>query len=125
MMKFPILIQILPALALSVAGLGGCSREAEPMPVANANANAGAPASRGWPAYMEEFNESIRSMSGEHETGVHINRGWGVFNTIKAVPSADSASSASAVPDDANRANSASGAHAHPPDAPVAGSRIC
>ncbi|MDN7675846.1 protein BimD [Burkholderia oklahomensis] len=120
-MKFPILIQVLPALALSVASLGGCNRDAEPMPVANADA--GAPASRGWPAYMEEFNESIRSMSGEHETGVHINRGWGVFNTAKSVPSTDSASSSPAAPTDT------SGTHrtpslVHRPDAPADNSQM-
>ncbi len=55
---------------------------------------AAALATRSGPAYMEEFNESIRSMSGEHETGVYINRGWGVFNTIKAAPPAEPVASA-------------------------------
>nr|WP_082727594.1 protein BimD [Burkholderia mayonis] len=123
MMKLPTLIQILPALALSVASLGGCNRDAEPMPVANANANAGAPASRGWPAYMEEFNESIRSMSGEHETGVHINRGWGVFNTAKTVPSNDSVPSASAAPTDASGTRRTP-SHTLRPDAPADNSQI-
>ncbi|AHI77110.1 putative lipoprotein [Burkholderia thailandensis USAMRU Malaysia  len=101
-MKLPILHHAIPMLALSLASLGGCTRDAESGPVAHIEA--GASASTGWPAYMEEFNESIRSMSGEHESGVHINRGWGVFNTIKATPSAEPAASACAAPTGASGA---------------------
>ncbi|AOJ73466.1 MULTISPECIES: hypothetical protein [Burkholderia] len=118
-MKLPIRrLKALLALALSIASLSGCNRDAESMPAANVDA--GASASRGWPIYMEEFNESIRSMSGEHKTGVYINRGWGVFNTAKTVPSTDSAP---APPTDASGTH-LTPLHAHRSNAPAANSQL-
>lgn len=123
-MKLPILPRP-AALALSIASLSGCTRDADPAPAAHVDA--GAPASQGRASYMDEFNESIRSMSGEHESGVHINRGWGVFNTIKAAPAAEPAASACAASSDASIVGDAGGArraHAHRPNPAAGDSRM-
>lgn len=124
-MKLPILPPALAALALSIASLSGCTRDADPAPAAHVDA--GAPASQGRASYMDEFNESIRSMSGEHESGVHINRGWGVFNTIKAAPAAEPAASACAASSDASIVGDAGGArraHARRPNPAAGDSRM-
>jgi hypothetical protein len=72
------------ALVASAIGLSGCERAAPVEPDADAPAvvsDASARPPR--PAYLDEFNETIRSMEAERNDG-HVKHGWGIFSTIKA-----------------------------------------
>ncbi|MGY4730799.1 protein BimD [Burkholderia pyrrocinia] len=83
-MKFPILFLTLAGLALSAACLSGCGNHAGDMPAAVTDAASSAACDRA--GYMEEFNEIVRSLSGERNDDVQVNRGWGVFNMISVTP---------------------------------------
>ncbi|WDD90401.1 hypothetical protein Bsp3421_000239 (plasmid) [Burkholderia sp. FERM BP-3421] len=80
---------MLAALVASAVGLGGCERAAPdaarggPPDVAS---DASATAQR--PIYMDEFNDTLRSMEGPCNDG-HIQHGWGLFDTIEAPPRVD------------------------------------
>ncbi|WP_323117732.1 hypothetical protein [Burkholderia alba] len=115
MMKFPPLLWAIPLLVLSSAGLTGCEPggdNSRPPPTDAASgvgatttpADSGASAVHTEPTYMEEFNDTVRSMSGERNDG-HIKHGWGVFNTIKAPPPARAAVSVAFDTRRADRAN--------------------
>jgi hypothetical protein len=74
---------LLAVLVASTLGLSGCERAASGAPDAASAASARPP----WPAYMDEFNDTVRSMERGCNDG-HVKHGWGVFDTIKAPPRA-------------------------------------
>ncbi len=79
---------MLAALVASAVGLSGCKRIAPDAARTRApDVASDASAEPQWPAYMDEFNDTVRSMEGGYNDG-HIKHGWGSFNTIKAAPRA-------------------------------------